>query len=296
MTEPPTASPPRPPDDPRAPESTVAASVGSPPSSLSSTARRAWIDLSSPTRPAGPLDPARRADLPPAAQRWLGRAIGADAGPASSVELWMQGEIRIGRWKPFRARQVIAPGRGFVWAATAGRLPVRVRGFDRYSNSQGEMRWRLFGAIPVMSASGPDIDRSAAGRLAAEFVFCPAAALAPGVSWSKVDDERATAVIAIDGTVHRVTIRVDDEGRLRTVELPRWGDPDGSGFRERTSSSRATRSGTSRATRSPRGAEPGGRRRGAGGPRASSSGRASSAPSSGEMGDLGAELERGRAM
>ncbi len=87
--------------------------------------------------------------------------------------LAMHGEIRAGRWQLFSAVQVLASPRGFVWAATAGRRPLRIRGFDRYSRSTGEMRWRLGGAVPVMSAAGDDITRSAAGRLASELVLVP---------------------------------------------------------------------------------------------------------------------------
>ena len=35
------------------------------------------------------------------------------------------------------------------------------------------MRWRLAGAIPIVSAEGPDVTRSAAGRLASEIVVAP---------------------------------------------------------------------------------------------------------------------------
>lgn len=34
------------------------------------------------------------------------------------------------------------------------------------------------------------------------------------------------------GREHPVTVEIDDEGALRTVSLPRWGDPDGQGYRE----------------------------------------------------------------
>src|SRR5690606_38976796 len=76
-----------------------------------------WADL---TRPAA-ATPARVAgELPAAAGRWLAHATPAGSPPRSVAELRMEGEIRLGgRWHPFTARQVIAPGRGFVWAARA---------------------------------------------------------------------------------------------------------------------------------------------------------------------------------
>ena len=145
----------------------------------------------------------------------------------------MHGEIRLGRWRPFRARQTITPGRGFVWTAVVGRLPMRITGHDRYEHGAGDMRWRLLGAIPVMSASGDDVTRSAAGRLAGESVLCPSALAAPGVPWRGLDDNRATATLFVDGLATDVTITVEDDGRLLEVTFPRWGDHDGGGFRER---------------------------------------------------------------
>jgi hypothetical protein len=93
------------------------------------------------------------------------------------------------------------------------------------------MRWRV-GAIPVMSAVGDDVTRSAAGRLAGELLLVPAAALDPAVSWHAVDEHHATAEVRIGHLVHNVTIEVDERGALRSLWLPRWGNPDGGAFAE----------------------------------------------------------------
>jgi Family of unknown function (DUF6544) len=50
------------------------------------------------------------------------------------------------------------------------------------------MRWRLLGRIPVMSASGTDVDRSAAGRVALDATLVPPAFLDPTVSWRQGTD------------------------------------------------------------------------------------------------------------
>jgi hypothetical protein len=44
----------------------------------------------------------------------------------------MDGHIRLGRWLPFRAVQVLAPSDGFVWAARAGWGPLSFYGYDSY--------------------------------------------------------------------------------------------------------------------------------------------------------------------
>lgn len=87
------------------------------------------------------------------------------------LELQMRGEIRVGGWRRFTARQVLTPGVGFVWAATARFFGLPVSGYDRYRAGTGEMRWRLARVLPVLTATGADVTRSAAGRLAAEAIF-----------------------------------------------------------------------------------------------------------------------------
>lgn len=174
--------------------------------------------------------PRKRPLLPSAAERWLSHAVHLGCEGRQHVELRMHGEILIGRWRPFRARQELHPGFGFTWAAIAGRGPLAIRGHDRYADGAGEMRWRILG-IPVMSASGADVTRSAAGRLAGETVLSPAFALGRRVRWSPgADDDHAVFRITIGPWEHEVTIGVDPAGHLTTVEMPRWGDPDGTGF------------------------------------------------------------------
>ena len=142
----------------------------------------------------------------------------------------MHGEILVGRWRPFRARQLLDAGEAFTWAATAGRGPLAIRGADRYSGGEGAMRWAILG-VPVMRADGPDVSRSAAGRLAGESVLCPPFALDPRVRWSPgAHDGHARFRVQIGPWMHEVTIAVDPGGALAAVEMPRWGDPHGDGW------------------------------------------------------------------
>lgn len=144
----------------------------------------------------------------------------------------MHGEIKVGRWRPFTAHQVLSP-EGFVWAATAGNFPMRIRGFDRCSSGTGEMRWKLAGIVPVMSASDADTYRSAAGRLAGETMLLPGAVLSDRVVWSDDDEENhATAIVTNGPFTHKVTVEISPDGRLESVSLPRWGNPDGEAHRE----------------------------------------------------------------
>jgi hypothetical protein len=80
--------------------------------------------------------------LPEPARRHLTQTIALGTPLATSARLRMRGQIRIGRWLPFRARQVLDPHHGFVWAArTAG----VITGSDRYVDGAGGMDWKLAG-------------------------------------------------------------------------------------------------------------------------------------------------------
>ena len=114
--------------------------------------------------PQAPADPRALDRLPEPARRWLALAVDPGAPPSASVELAMHGEIFLGKWRRFRAPQVIAPGLGFVWTAVVGSLPMRITGHDRYAHGAGDMHWRLLGAITVMSA-GSSRSRSRGGAI-----------------------------------------------------------------------------------------------------------------------------------
>lgn len=139
----------------------------------------------------------------------------------------MHGEIRLGTWRPFHARQILAPPNGFIWAASARVAGLPVVGFDRYSDNSGEMRWRLLSLVPVLSAYGPDVTRSAVGRLAAEGLTLLPTSF-PKATWTEDDDpDTAVGTMTIGGEQESVRLRVTPEGRLRDVLLQRWGNPDG---------------------------------------------------------------------
>lgn len=187
---------------------------------------RAGLEEAAAIPPEG-FDPAMAGDLPEPARRWLTHAIGPGVAPARSVELTMRGQIRLGRWRPFTARQVLAMPGGFVWAATARVAGLPVSGFDGYTHDTGQMSWRLCGVLPVMRGSGPDVTRSAAGRFAAE-----ATVLLPTgfrtAAWSTASDENsAIAVWHIGDQDEKVRLDIGPDGRILGVAIQRWGNPGG---------------------------------------------------------------------
>jgi hypothetical protein len=87
--------------------------------------------------------------LPQAVHRHLQGAIRPGTPLVTSARLRMRGQLKLGRWLPFQAEQVLAPHHGFYWAA---RVAGVISGFDRYLDGQGELRWKLLGMIPVTQA------------------------------------------------------------------------------------------------------------------------------------------------
>jgi len=155
------------------------------------------------------------------------RAIPVGAPLGAAIELAMTGEIKLGRrWLSFTADQVLRAGVGFVWRPTVGGRFVRFTGADVLGPDGAEVDFRLHGRVPVVRASGPDVDRSARGRLAAETVAWLPQALTPqsGARWQAVDDNRAIVTIDAAGEPTEVEVTVDDEGQLRSLALQRWRD------------------------------------------------------------------------
>lgn len=195
--------------------------------------RSDWAALATPgATPAETLetfDPASITALPEPARRWLSHAIAPGTPLWRSVVLQMRGEIRLGAWRRFRARQVLAPPRGFIWAATASFLGFPVSGYDRYSGGVGEMRWRLLGMVPVNSASGADVTRSAAGRLAAEGVLLPTSYAA--AEWATGGSpDIAVGTWHLPGGPESAEVHIGPGGDVRGVRMSRWGNPDGAPF------------------------------------------------------------------
>lgn len=174
------------------------------------------------------FDPAELNGLPRAAARLLGAGIKPGTATSHLARIEMHGHIKLGRWLPFSAVEELDPHHRFEWAArVAGGV---ISGADRYQNGEGAMRWKLLGTIPLVRASGPDVTRSAIGRLAGESIWLPTALLPRhGVHWNGNDDTTASASFKIDEEIVTVTYHVPPDGPADAVALQRWGDPDGTG-------------------------------------------------------------------
>jgi len=177
------------------------------------------------------FEPGQVAGLPKGAQRYLLHAISAGIKLASAVHLRMHGEIKLRGWLPFTAEEVLHRDRGFIWAASVPFHGLPIRGFDRLLDGEGVMKWKLAGILPVTTASGPDITRSAIGRFQAESVWLPSMLFHDDVLWTAQDALHAHGHFMVRGEPAEIDVVLDGQGRIITLKLPRWGNPDGSDYR-----------------------------------------------------------------
>jgi hypothetical protein len=175
------------------------------------------------------FDAATVAHLPQAAQRFLTANIPDRSPLVEAVELEMSGRIKLGIWLPFTARQILRAGTGFAWEPDVGNRLLRLVGCDTLGPDGARMQFRLHDRITVVNASGPDVDRSAAGRLAAETTAWLPQQLTPqaGASWKPIDDDNA--VVVLDGPAGLIEVEVALSRRVtrRGPRSLRWKGPPG---------------------------------------------------------------------
>ncbi len=173
------------------------------------------------------FDPAELETLPEPVRRYFNASIEPGAALPTAVTLRMRGHIKLKRWLPFRADQVLTPHTGFVWRARAAGV---ISGYDVYIDGQGAMKWKLLGLATVMHADGPDISKAAAGRCGGEGVWLPSALLPRfGVRWSAPADDHIVSAFSVGTMPIELHCRIDSNGRVVSVMFDRWGDPDRTG-------------------------------------------------------------------
>lgn len=177
---------------------------------------------------AGAFDEEEVAGLDEPVRRYLTAAIAPGTALARAVRVTMRGRINLGRWLPFRGREVLAPHEGFVWSARVAGL---ITGSDHSTGEAGALDWRVLGMIPVAHDDGRDVARSGAGRAAGEAVWAPTALLPRfGTRWQAVDDHCIVAAVSSNGgTETELTLELDRAHQVASVTFPRWGDPEDTG-------------------------------------------------------------------
>jgi hypothetical protein len=187
-----------------------------------------WQTLEEAEAPGQPFTEDMVAGLPEPARRYFLHAIRPGTPLATRVRFSYTGEIKVNEamgWMPLSVNQILVKGHGFVWKAKVTKGPMVLTGADHYFHGDGRMRIALYGLVPVVNATGPDLSRSALARLLMEGALLPTSVLpAPNVRIEGVDESRFTATVDLHGQSTPLTFNVDEEGRLKDLTLPRWGN------------------------------------------------------------------------
>ena len=159
------------------------------------------------------------ARLPTPVQRYL-HYVGAVRQPrVRNYRLRFVGRIRSGPdapWMPFEAEQqsfVDPPARLFLMHASVKHLPVEA--FHELVNGHATMRVRAAGAVTIVEAAGPVMDRSEAVTLFNDMcLLAPATLIDPTIRWEAVDERSARGYFTMAGQTISALLQFDEEGRL----------------------------------------------------------------------------------
>jgi len=167
--------------------------------------------------------------LPAPVQRYFRRVLRDGQPVVTHARIMWEGQFNMGEpgrdnWRPFTAVQEFVPAApGFVWNARIAMLPglpVFVR--DSFIDGRGSMRGAVWGLVAVVDREGtPTLASGALQRYLGESAWLPTALLPrQGVSWTAIDDARATATLTAGETTVSLEFRFDAEGRNVSVHAP----------------------------------------------------------------------------
>lgn len=195
-------------------------------------AETAWREIAAKAPAATMLyDPARVADLPEIAQRYLNHAIAPGTPLSTTVELHMDGQFLLGdktnaRAFEMTAHQLLAAPSEYVWKVDMHAGPILVSGSDGLHNSSAWVRMWMFWAIPLAQIAATEgLDRSALARPALEAIWAPAALLpAHGANWIQLAPDKARVTLGEGEAQIEMFMTIDESGRLIDIVASRWSD------------------------------------------------------------------------
>jgi hypothetical protein len=137
---------------------------------------------------ANQVGPISRVSLPPAAQRWLDRALPQDLDLPAVIRIEQEGTMDLrGRWTPFQASGVYrANPLSFDWRARFSLMPgAWIVAEDGHRDGHGWGGARLWGVIPMGRRTDPEVLATQVVRNLAELAWLPPFVLAdPSLKWA----------------------------------------------------------------------------------------------------------------
>jgi hypothetical protein len=158
--------------------------------------------------------------LPEPVRTYVRRAGAVGRRHVTHLELRLHGRIRSGpgaRWMTFTGRQFSVfgerPLRLFHLDARMAGIPVDV--LHVFDDAGATMRVKALSLVPMVAASGPDMDRAETVTVFNDLcVLAPGALVDAQVSWRPVDDRRVQASYALDGSTVTAELVFDGNGDL----------------------------------------------------------------------------------
>lgn len=179
------------------------------------------------------VDRGRLAPLPPPVRRYLEKALGSRARAVRTVRLRHGGTFRTsldGSWVPIRGEQYFAADPpGFVWHGRITVMPgLWVDARDRSAGGEGQMLVRAESTFTLADSRGPELDQGALLRLLGEMAWFPTVFLDERyVTWTPLDDRRATAILRVGGREVRGVYAFGDDGMPAAFLADRYRDVGG---------------------------------------------------------------------
>lgn len=127
-------------------------------------------------------------------------------------------------WAPFTAEQEYdIQSASFVWKVDLKMAPfIHIKGSDRLENGVGNMRINVLGFIPVVNASGPEMDQGAMTRYLSETIWFPQSFLDSHITWEAIDSLSAKATLSIDDKTVDGIFHFDELGRFTEFTCHRY--------------------------------------------------------------------------
>ncbi len=169
-------------------------------------------------------------DLPLPVRRWIEGSGVIGREMIHEVELTQQGRMRLTpeqeRWAEVEAVQYFnVQDPAFSWRVETSMMGLPVAGRDLFTDGRGSMEIRLLSLIPVVNVSDHrKLNESTLQRYLGEILWFPTAALQEYISWERVDDYTARAVMRWGGTEGSALFSFNESGEPVSFTAWRYRD------------------------------------------------------------------------
>ena len=164
--------------------------------------------------------------LPRPVQKYMEYTRVLGKGKVETANLKQVGYFKInGKWKKLKAKQYFDFGnKSFVWRARIGAMSVT----DQYVNGKGLLKVKLFGLVPLLKATGEEVDQGEVLRLLSEMIWFPSSLLSDYIHWQHIDGNTAKATIAYGKKDASAIFHFQDNGKLVSIKAKRYREEKGS--------------------------------------------------------------------